>query len=306
MTTALAEPLFQDNPYLEGVLSFDKRGREKGIFGLLRKAREVRSMGFDRAYSIHKSYRTALLLAFARIPLRIGFAESALSFLYHKRIARPRASHEVLRSLSILGPEATVSIMESFGELQLTAEPLDSLSKELQGRISLVSEKGYAVLVPGSVWATKRWTVAGYTRLARLIKERLQLDVVIGGAPNEVSMGDLVAEGSGALNLTGKTSLKEFLTLIAHAKLVVCNDSMALHVASAFKIPTVAIFCATSPSFGFGPWRNRGVVVERADLSCKPCSPHGGPTCPTGTEACMRGVEVETVFKAAKEVLQYL
>jgi heptosyltransferase-2 len=63
---------------------------------------------------------------------------------------------------------------------------------------------------------------------------------------------------------------------------------MALHMASAFRIPTVAVFCATAPEFGFGPWENpESVVVQDATLPCKPCGRHGSNRCPNGTEACM-------------------
>jgi heptosyltransferase-2 len=66
----------------------------------------------------------------------------------------------------------------------------------------------------------------------------------------------------------------------------------------------VAVFCATCPSFGFGPWQNpRAVVVEKQGLDCKPCSRHGGPRCPTGTRACMDGLPPEAVIAAAEEVL---
>jgi heptosyltransferase-2 len=84
----------------------------------------------------------------------------------------------------------------------------------------------------------------------------------------------------------------------------VCNDSVALHVGSALKVPTVAVFCATSPRFGFGPWRNRATVVEHSELSCKPCRRHGSPRCPTGTEACMRDVKAERVLAAASGLLE--
>jgi heptosyltransferase-2 len=77
---------------------------------------------------------------------------------------------------------------------------------------------------------------------------------------------------------------------------------MVLHMASAFKVPTVAIFCATSPSFGFGPWKNRALVVEDEQLQCKPCSRHGTRKCPLGIETCMK-LPAERVIEAADSLL---
>lgn len=93
------------------------------------------------------------------------------------------------------------------------------------------------------------------------------------------------------------------MAVMQKARLVVCNDSMSLHMASALKVPTVAIFCATSPTFGYGPWQNQAIVVERRDLACKPCRPHGSRRCPNGTEACMRGLAADEVISAVDRLL---
>ena len=78
---------------------------------------------------------------------------------------------------------------------------------------------------------------------------------------------------------------------------------MALQAASGLKVPNVAIFCATSPEFGFGPWRNRAVVVERNDLACKPCGRHGAKLCPAGTYACMEELPASRVIDAAERLM---
>jgi heptosyltransferase-2 len=112
-----------------------------------------------------------------------------------------------------------------------------------------------------------------------------------------------VAGGTEVIDLTGKTDIAETMYIVKNARLIVCNDSMALHMASAFKVPNVAIFCATSPQFGFGPWKNRAVVVEKKDLTCRPCRRHGGRSCPTGTEACMKDLSPDEVIGAIKSLL---
>jgi len=97
-----------------------------------------------------------------------------------------------------------------------------------------------------------------------------------------------ISEKISVIDLSGKISLSETMYVVQNSQLLVCNDSMALHMGSAFKIPNIAVFCATSPSFGFGPWKNpNAVVVEDVSLACKPCRRHGSMTCPESTNACM-------------------
>lgn len=300
MTTPAAKQLVEYDPLLAGVITFSKRGSEAGISGIFRKARELRSYGFDVAYSLHRSYRTSLLLTAARIPLRIGFKDARLSGLYHRTVQRPLALHEVLRNLSIVERERVERGLESFDEdLRLhVAQP--SVERPFMKQLR-TDGPGIAVLVPGSVWATKRWNWEGYRRTAQeLLASGMQ--VVLLGSADESEICSKVAEELPLMNLAGQLSLQESMYVIKAARLVVCNDSLALHMASSFKTPAVAVFCATSPAFGFGPWKNRGLVVEQEGLSCKPCRRHGSMRCPTGTEACMK-LPAERVIAAAQKVL---
>lgn len=292
LTTVSGKALVERDPLVHAVLTFAKRGKEAGLFGLIRKARELRALRFDRVYSLHKSFRTALLLWFAGIPVRIGFKQARGSFLYTETRVRPAAEHDVLRNLSLVSQECP----DAKTELRLFPpdRPSDLVLQELP-------KSSYAVVVPGSVWETKRYFAAGY----RQVVEQLLAEgtaVVLVGAPEEKTICDEVGNGLPVVNLGGRTTLGDLLTIIAAASLVVCNDSMALHVASAFKVPTVTIFCATSPAFGFGPWQNNAVVVEHQNLPCKPCRRHGSHRCPLGTNRCMTEVSPESVLAAIHQV----
>jgi heptosyltransferase-2 len=108
-----------------------------------------------------------------------------------------------------------------------------------------------------------------------------------------------VADGlAGVQNLCGETSLLDLVELIRGASVVVCNDSVALHIASATQTPVVVVFCSTSPRFGFGPWGTEARILEKDGLFCKPCSRHGRRVCPNGTNACMTGVTSSQVVQA--------
>jgi heptosyltransferase-2 len=298
MTTAVGADLVKRDPFLAGMVIFDKRGADRGLSGFLRVRARIMAFQFDRAYCLHRSYRSAILMRSCRIPVTIGFEDAKLSFLY--RTTRPRNAqhHDVLRNLSLLSGDIAAERLDP--ELRLFApeehEISDEISAQLQGL------KNYVVLAPGSVWATKRWPWPYYRQLAEYLLSR-ELAVVLVGSHAERDTTDKVAHGLPLINLAGKTTIGEVMYTIEKASLVVCNDSMALHLASAFKVPNVAIFCATSPEFGFGPWRNRAIIVQKEDLPCKPCARHGGQRCPTGTHACMEGLAPEVVITAAEQLL---
>ena len=298
MTTPLSADLVRRDPLLEGVLSFDKRKDNAGLFGLLRKARRIRSMRFDRVYSLHRSYRTSLLLWLAGIPLRIGCSDAKLRFLYHRLKARDFARHDVIRNMSIL--EGEIPLDPDTMHMRLFAPSLNELRTDL--RACLPPPGGYAVVVPGSAWPTKMWHWEGFREVVRYLAGR-NTGAVLLGAADDRQVCARVADRLPAIDLSGRTTIAETMAIVQNSCLVVCNDSMCLHMASAMKIPTVVIFCATSPAFGYGPWQNRAVVVEQGNLACKPCRRHGSARCPNGTEACMRGPEIDVVIDAVAQLL---
>jgi heptosyltransferase-2 len=146
------------------------------------------------------------------------------------------------------------------------------------------------------------WHWQGFHMAAQFLLTQ-GVQVVLVGAKSDETVCTKVSQGLDVINLAGQTTIPEAMFVIKHARLVVCNDSMSLHMASAMKIPTVAIFCATSPEFGYGPWKNRAIIIERKNLACKPCRPHGSRKCPNGSEACMNAIDTDEVIKAIKELL---
>ena len=300
MTTPAGTGLVQHDPLLKGVLAFDKRRQAAGLSGLIRTGLDLRRRRFDRAYALQRSYRTALTLLVSGIPHRTGFQNAKLPFIFHSRQTRRPTDHDVLRNLSLLTGEAPLNSFDT--RLRLFPPPYARLGPA--ARQLLAEERPLALLVPGSAWPTKMWSWQHFRTVAAHFLNQGYAVVLLGG-PDDREVNRRVADQMDVLDLAGRTSLGDALAIVHKARLMICNDSMALHMASAFAIPCVAVFCATSPSFGFGPWHNpRAMVVEKKDLPCKPCARHGGQTCPTGTRACMEEVRPEEVIAAAKRVLE--
>ncbi len=302
------------DPLVDDVIEIDRKRDLSGWGAIRRFAGTLAERGFDRAYAFHQSPRTALLLKKAGIPVRVGYSGGLLSFLYTRTVAKTERLHEVVRNLELVRDDlseevgAQVDLLArsgpthaaAFGRLRIPAE--DALQISDRVRQICEEQKPFVLLAPGSQWETKRWHAAGFHALAkRLMQEGFR--VVITGALSDAEACVEVASGLNVANLCGETSLEDLTALVRWSKAVVCNDSMTMHIASALGVPTVVVFCATSPSFGFGPWKNRAVVVEKQGLFCKPCRRHGSRRCPTGTRACMTGVSAEEVFAGVQSLI---
>ena len=306
LTTPQAQPLVQDHPAVDTVLADAKHGEDRGFVGLLKTARRLRQRQFTLAVAPHKSFRTALLLTLAGIRQRIGFRQSPGWFLYHQTAERDANRHEVERILCIMrafGLEPEVCERTPHVSYHPEAQ---AQAQQLLDRAGITSSDPVFVVCPGSVWYTKRWTVEGYTALVRSLAQYYGRVVLCGG-PDDVAVAHEIeshAGITGLLNVTGQADIQTFMALIDRALMVVSNDSAPMHLAVARKVPVVAIFCATTPSLGYGPYAENAVIVEHKDLFCRPCRRHGGPACPRGTEECMQHVTVHDVLAGVDQLLK--
>jgi heptosyltransferase-2 len=294
LTTKAASPLVRYHPRLTQVHAYDRRGADRGVAGFVRLLRELKARGYSKVFSLHRSARTTLLHYLAEIPERYGFSEARFAFLYTGTVARNRAEHDVLRNLSLL--KAVGVPTEGFPLcIEMPAEVEEAARR-------LVGEASYIAIAPGSVWRTKRWTVEGFSAVSRELIRQGHRVVLLGAGEDEAAGRVIERRAPGVTNLIGRTDLLTSAAVIKGASAVLANDSSPLHLASAFRRPTVALFCATVPEFGFGPWETKSVVLGVEGLSCRPCGRHGRGFCPTGTHACQRGISVERVLEALAEV----
>jgi len=295
--------LLQDHPALDQIIVDDKNHADRGIGGMYRKAQALAQQQFTLALTPHKSLRSALLLYLARIPQRVGFAQSRGWFLFHRRVARDPARHDIERNLSLLNAFG-IAVEDCQRALELPVTPaLQAQVDEKLRELGVGTDKPIIGVNPGSVWPTKRWSVEGFGEIISQLKQKLDCRIVLFGGPEDVPVVNqvLAAGGGAATSLAGKLTLRELPAAIRRCRVFVTNDSGPMHIAVAARLPTVAIFCATTRELGFYPYTKHAVVVERS-LSCRPCTSHGGRRCPLGSEACSRLIAPARVVSAVEEL----
>ncbi len=294
VTTPVSAALLDTHPAVRTVIRYDKRGADRGWSGLRRVAGDIRARGHAVAYLPHRSWRSATLVFLARVPERVGFADSPAASLYTRKVPRPGWGHETSRLMALAGRPADAPPVPV--TLGLTAEDEAEADRWL-------AERGvrppFVTVAPGSIWGTKRWPF--YAELAAA----LDLPVVAIGGPTDRALGDAIeaAAPGRAFSACGHVGPRTSAALIARSAALVTNDSAPLHLASAVGTPQVAIFGPTVPSFGFGPLGPGDVTLGEDELLCRPCSPHGPAACPLDHHRCMRDLGVARVHAALTTLL---
>ena len=100
------------------------------------------------------------------------------------------------------------------------------------------------VIFPGGSELSKKWPAMGYHRLCKRICTDLKLNIVLAGGKNEIDEGKLIQgdiPDELITNQIDKLSLTELFQLIAGARFLISNDTVAVHMAACLGIPSVCI-----------------------------------------------------------------
>lgn len=106
----------------------------------------------------------------------------------------------------------------------------------------------YIVLFPGASQAWKRWPPENFGSIARILLERTNLHIYICGDARDLILANQITACCATTDrmkiLCGKTSLEDLVKVLKNAKLLLSNDTSAVHLAAAVGGPRIlAIFC---------------------------------------------------------------
>ncbi len=294
---------------IDGLIRFNKKDQS-----FWSAAREVRSKLVEHigpqptgavTLQVHRSFRSSLLARMVGFPT-VTYDETSLGFLAAQRVPRVALLHEASRIALLLEPLGVAR--EDILGVRPHLEPLPLNPDGFFWEKDLLKSTGPLVgVAPGSVWGTKRWPVEGFAHVVgRILNETPAGVVIIGSQDEAVIARDLESRIPEPLkkrfwNLAGKTSLDDLCRLYPRLTMLLSNDSSPIHYASAFNIPTVALFGPTIPQMGFGPLAQNSVSLGVPQLSCRPCSDHGPQVCPQGHFKCMTTLPPDAVFAACRE-----
>jgi ADP-heptose:LPS heptosyltransferase len=189
------------------------------------EAKALRNERADIGIDVLGSGFGSLLLMFAQIPYRLGVrgyaggdsgAQAYIEYCSEEHVAR-----QGLRFAELLG---CTDLPKSRPQIFLSSPP---------------KRNDAVVIAPGVGIPEKGWPADHFAELVRCLKgERI---IVVGAARDRSLAERICVKGSTARNLTGKLTLRECFEIIGGARLVICNSSMAMHVAAAFRRPSVVV-----------------------------------------------------------------
>ncbi len=296
------EAILLGNPDLDHIVPVDTRlwrrefrrpGGATAVFRKLRGlARRLGSGRFDVALDLQGLWKSGVITALTRAPVRIGFplrhCREAANFLFtNRRVSLPPGPlHVVEANLALLG---AVGIRR--GDIGAPGFPLTADPAAEATIARFFEEEGVkpgapvVAFNPGSGGDHKRWAIDAYRRLADELALRLSARALFCWGPGEEPLVRRIAHGMRTTPLIPPpTSIPEMVALLRRATLVVGGDTGPIHVAAVLGVPTLGLYGPT-PAERNGPYGARTGAIASA----------------TGR---MDGISVESVLAAAEALLR--
>lgn len=296
-----ARELLAGNPYLDEVLTWDRRKGGLGVSSLLGLTSQLRQRRFDWAVDCQGNLRSALIarLSGARRVVGNSDAKEHADRFYHLRVPRdPEDRSSRQRCLDLLRPLGVQS-QDRRMVLELSDAEAAAGGRAL-AEAGLPDGTPYAAFVPATTWAQKHWFEERWSELAVAVRRQLGLTPVLMGAPPDLQMVERIREAAGpnggCVIAAGKTGLKSATAVLRGAQLTVAVDTALMHASVAVGTPTVAL-CGASWWPGFADYE--GFALLREPMECSPCLHR--PTC-EGRFDCMRALTVNRVLAAARSL----
>jgi heptosyltransferase-2 len=279
------EDLVSNHPLISNVFLFDKTQKLNSLFDNIRK---IRIEKYDFVFNLQRFLSSGLIAVFSAGKKIIGFKKNPMSFLFDKRFEHQisNGQHEVDRNLSLIQVQCKL----------LTRRPKLYPNKADFAKVNVLAETPFICIAPASVWKTKQAPIEKWIEIIRHAATQYRIYLV--GASSDYDLCEEIIQKSQCIeldNLCGKLKLMETAALFSKAQHVFVNDSGPLHIASAMNTPVTALFCSTSPKFGFGPLSDKNDVIEVMNLACRPCGLHGKNTCPKGHFDCGNNLDISKI-----------
>ncbi len=299
------KPIFENIPNVT-FLSVHTNHQHKGIFGLYRLYRELKSKKVDQVADLHNVLRSKVIRTlFALSGKKVAFTDKGRK----EKKELTRAENKIFKPLKSMF-ERHVETFKQLGYDIDLSNPVFLQQMEIPLKAQKIignKNQKWIGIAPFAHYDSKTYPMDLMREVIRKLSEdQNQKILLFGGGKQEMELLEEFAnENENVFNFAGKISFEDELHLISNLDLMVSMDSGNAHLAAMFGIKVVTLWGATHPFAGFAPFNQpfeNCLVSDREKFPLLPTSVYGNKKV-AGYHDVMRSISVEKVVFSVQSQL---
>lgn len=297
-----------NNPHIDEVITFDDDiFLKRRYVEFLKLTAFLRGKKFDTVIAFHLNKLVHLFSYLIGASRRVAISGGGGRYLTHWLGLSGRESMQPV--------DLNMAILSAAG-IKVGPYPMELFFSESERRYAvefkyrhLGGGRPVVGLFPGcgnpASWFThRRWGIENFNHLCRgILAHYPGSRVMVFGSGDEKGLSSRLIRHQSVVDLIGRTTLREAISLMSILDLAVTNDSSSLHFGTVLKIPTVSLF---GPSSAGKYAKEEGPLHKflAARLPCCPCEDTNGRfVSGCKDNICMASIQPETVFDACTALL---
>lgn len=294
----------------ENIIVMRSRRSSFLFLDVIRNIRKIRGMKIDTVIDMELFSRFSSILSYlSGAANRVGFYGKEKS-IYRGQLHNRRVNYDPYKHISknFLSLIDCLNVSSNSGrpltehKLFLTKVKTDVQDiRDIRKKLKIINEKynGNGAVVVMNLGVNdkiklRNWPLDYYSKL---IEKVLNIDdtfVVTVGVGSSGHSGDF-ASHEHCIDLIGKTSIRELMSLFEISQVLISHDSGIVHLASLSSIYTIALFGPETPLL-YEPLTQSKQIIYK-DFSCSPClSAYNYKYSSCRENKCMRAITVEEVY----------
>ena len=288
----------QFEPFFDGVdvalMPLDYKQTHHGFRGIVEFVRQVRRCGVDAVADTHFVIRSILVSAMLRLMgirvahIRKGKVEKWFRMGYSRADAVP-LKHSVVRYCDTF--RRLGFVFDDPAPITLRPQLANPAGEKPAG-------ERWVGFAPFSAHDGKTYPADMRGEVVALLAARFERVFLHSGGGRE--RDEVIAIAAKYPNVTAVYELlggdlRREIALLSHLDCVVSMDSLVMHLCALTATPTVTVWGATHPEFGFTGYGSPAEGRLQVELPCRPCSTYGKKPCKYGDVRCLRAITPQMI-----------
>lgn len=254
--------ILEDNPYLNNLVLMDKNKGFKKLITIFKTIHQIRKTGYDLVIDQLRGTSSIRFVAFsgARWKLgwklkpkkRMGFTFNRWNWVYNLAVPKGETRYYARWKFDLLQPLGIKEVEHNI-YYHVKPESFEFIKKWLEK--AGLNQRPFIAFSPGTPVRKKQWDLDYYAQLADMIRQKLDMHVVLLWGPGEKDDVEYIkSRMESEPFIAPPTTFNQAGALLHSALMLITNDGGINHLAVSQEVPSISIFGPKSNPIKWCAW----------------------------------------------------